>query len=143
MFSLSIRTVMGKQPLVVAPATTVSRAAREMSRRHTGAILVVDDDRLVGIFTERDALFRVIAPGRDPDTTVISAVMTPKPATVAPDKSFGYAMLVMQEGGFRHLPVLEAGHVVGLVSARNALDPDLEEFTFESQRRAQFLKEGA
>jgi CBS domain-containing protein len=143
MFSMSIRAVMGRKPLVVAPATTVSAAAREMSRRRTGAILVVDDRRLVGIFTERDALFRVIAPGRDPSTTEIADVMTPTPATVAPDKSFGYALLVMQEGGFRHLPVLEAGQVIGLVSARNALDPELEEFTFESQRRAQFLKEGA
>jgi CBS domain-containing protein len=69
--------------------------------------------------------------------------MTTEPQTVDPNKSFGYALLVMHEYGFRHLPVVENGKLIGIVSARNALDPDLEEFVAESQRRKQILRERA
>ena len=61
--------------------------------------------------------------------------MTPDPTTVAPDETFGYALLLMHESGFRHVPVVENGRPVGVVSARHALDPDLEEFTAEAERR--------
>jgi len=61
--------------------------------------------------------------------------MTREPKTIAPDRSFGHAMLVMQENGFRHLPVIEGGKLVGIVSARDALDPDLEDFVSEERRR--------
>lgn len=91
--------------------------------------------RLVGIFTERDAVFRVIAQQRDPQTTRLAEVMTPAPLTVAPQETFGYALILMHENGFRHVPVIENGAPVGMVSARNALDPDLEEFESEARRR--------
>jgi predicted transcriptional regulator len=67
--------------------------------------------------------------------------MTAEPITITPEKSFGYALLIMHENGFRHLPVLENDKLVGIVSARNALDPDLEEFVSESQRREHILRE--
>jgi predicted transcriptional regulator len=67
--------------------------------------------------------------------------MSKAPTTIHPDKSFGYALLVMHENGFRHLPVVESGKLVGIVSARNALDPELEEFVSESRRREQILRE--
>jgi CBS domain-containing protein len=133
---------MEKEKLVTAPATTtVAKAAQLMARRKVGAVLVVERRKLVGIFTERDALFAVIARGRDPKTTRLADVMTVGPETVHPDKSFGYALLVMHENGFRHLPVVENGKLIGIVSARNALDPDLEEFVSESRRREQILQE--
>jgi len=97
--------------------------------------MVVDNERLVGIFTERDAVFRVIARGRDARTTQLADVMTPDPKTVDPHKSFGYALLMMHENGFRHVPVIENGKPIGIVSSRNAMDPDLEEFVSEAQRR--------
>ena len=143
MLSLRIRDVMEKKALITArPDATVSKAAQLMASRKVGAILVLEHDSLVGIFTERDVVFRVIAQGRDPRTTRLSEVMTSPPQSVHPEKSFGYALLLMHENGFRHLPVVEDGKLLGIVSARNALDPDLEEFVAESQRRKQILREG-
>ncbi len=65
----------------------------------------------------------------------IGDVMTRDPHTVEPDKPFGYALLVMHERGFRHMPVVQAGKLIGIVSARSAMDPDLEEFVSEAERR--------
>ncbi len=136
MFSQRIRSVMEQKKLVTAaPETTVSQAAKLMAKRNVGAVMVVEDGRLIGIFTERDAVFRVIAKGRDTKTTTLADVMTDAPRTVDPDRTFGYALLMMHENGFRHLPVIENGKPIGIVSARNALDPDLEEFVAEAQRR--------
>ena len=136
MFSQRIRSVMERKKLLTAaPKTTVSEAAKLMAKKNVGAIMIVEDERLVGIFTERDAVFRVIAKGRDTQTTQLAEVMTPAPQTVDPDKSFGYALLMMHENGFRHVPVVEKDKLIGIVSSRNALDPDLEEFVAEAQRR--------
>ncbi|MFN7086240.1 MAG: cyclic nucleotide-binding/CBS domain-containing protein [Burkholderiales bacterium] len=136
MFSQRIKDVMERKKILIAPPdTTVSKAAKLMEERNVGAIMVVENEYLVGIFTERDVVFRVIARDRDVKTTRLAEVMTAKPLTVDPDKSFGYALLVMQENGFRHVPVVVDGKPVGIVSSRNALDPEMEEFISESQRR--------
>lgn len=142
MFGQRVRDLMEQEKLLTAPPqTTVSQAARLMARRKVGAVMVVENQKLVGIFTERDAVFRVIAQGRDAQTTALAEVMTAAPQTVDPDKSFGYALLVMHEHGFRHLPVIEDDELIGIVSARNAMDPDLEEFVAEAKRREQILRE--
>lgn len=120
--------------------TTVDKAALLMKKNAVGAVLVVHDKRLVGIFTERDAVFRVIAARRDPASTTVAEVMTPQPFTAAPDETLGYAMHVMYERGFRHVPVVEDGVPIGIVSARSALDPELEEFLPEVERRKQFAR---
>jgi len=136
MFSQRIRSVMEQKKLVTAaPETTVSQAAKLMEKRNVGAIMIVEDGRLIGIFTERDAVFRVIAKGRDTHTTTLAEVMTKAPRTVDPERTFGYGLLMMHENGFRHLPVIENGKPIGIISARNALDPDMEEFIAEAQRR--------
>ena len=136
MFGLPIRSVMEPRKLVVAsPQTSVREAAQLMVDAQVGAVLVVSEDRLVGIFTERDVVYRVVAADRDPLTTRLGEVMTAQPKTLAPEESFGRALLVMYENGFRHVPVVEAGHPVGVVSARHALDPELEEFAAEAKRR--------
>jgi len=124
-----------KKILVAPPGTSVSKAAKLMAEKNVGAVMVVEKKRLVGIFTERDAVIRVIAEGRDARTTLLADVMTADPRTVAPDETFGHALLMMFENGFRHAPVLEDGVPIGIVSARNALDPDLEEFISEAERR--------
>jgi CBS domain-containing protein len=136
MLGLPIKSVLEPRKLVVAaPHTTVAEAANLMKKGNVGAVLVVDEGRLVGIFTERDALFRVVAPGLEPAKTKLCDVMTRDPITVAPDETFGYALLLMHDKGFRHTPVVENGRPVGVVSARHALDPDLEEFAAEAERR--------
>ena len=132
----SLRSIVAGRPPVLAPSiTTVVEAARLMQQANIGALLVVDHARLTGIFTERDALFRVMAIGLDPEKTALREVMTADPSTVAPDETLGYALLLMYERGFRHLPVVENGRPIGVVSARHALDPDLEEFAAEAERR--------
>ncbi|MBI2319574.1 MAG: CBS domain-containing protein [Betaproteobacteria bacterium] len=136
MFSQRIRNVMERRKRLVAPPeTSVSAAAKLMAKKNVGAVMVVDQERLVGIFTERDAVFRVIAQGRNPHTTRLAEVMTVSPQTVSPNESFGHALLMMHENGFRHVPVIENGAPIGIVSSRNALDPELEEFVSEAQRR--------
>lgn len=136
MFEMPVRNLIEPRKLVVAdPHTTVGEAARLMRENGVGAVLVVEDGRLVGIFTERDAVYRVMAVDSEPATVPLSEVMTRDPKTVSPDESFGYALLLMHEHGFRHAPVVEDGRPVGVVSARHALDPDLEEFTAEAERR--------
>jgi CBS domain-containing protein len=131
-----IRDAIGaRKPFVAAAKTTVADAARLMKKHDVGALMIVDAGRLTGIFTERDALFRVIAEARDPRTTAVAEVMTSKPQTIAPDKAVGHALLMMYEGGFRHVPVVENGKPVGMVSARDALGPELEEFQAELLQR--------
>jgi len=142
MFSERVGNLMERNNLLTAPPeTTVSEASRLMARRKVGAVMVTREQKLIGIFTERDAVFRVIAQGREAETTRLSEVMTPSPMTIDPGKSFGLAMVLMQKNGFRHMPVTENGVPVGMVSARNALDPDLEQFASESYRREQILRE--
>lgn len=132
-----IRSLIARQKILTTSSeTTIADAARLMKERMVGAVMVVrDDGALTGIFTERDALFRVLAEGRDPKTTHLADVMTPHPQTISPDKSFGHAMLMMYDGGFRHVPVIENGKPIGMVSARDALGPELEEFESEMRRR--------
>lgn len=141
MFDIPVRTVMRRHKMVrTSPDTPVAKAARLMASKNVGAVLVTEGTRLLGIFTERDVVFRVVARGRDAGATLISEVMTPSPHTVEPDKPYGYALLLMHEHGFRHLPVVENGRAIGIVSARSAMDPDLEEFVSEAQRRDHFRR---
>lgn len=139
MLNQPVRNIIGQHRLVIAPpSTTVRQAAELMAQRHVGAVVVVDNDHLVGIFSERDAVFRVVARGLEPSTTTLGAVMTPSPVTIEPDRSFGHALSVMREHGCRHLPVVENGRPIGIVSSRNALDPELEDFVCEERRRQRF-----
>jgi CBS domain-containing protein len=141
MFSQSVRAIMDPRKLILVPASmTVREAAKLMKTKHYGAVLITEGDELLGIFTERDAVFRVIAVGLDPETTALGDVMTKEPKTIAPEKTFGHAMLMMHEGGFRHVPVIDNEKLVGMVSSRNALDPDLEEFVFEERRRKHLIE---
>jgi CBS domain-containing protein len=124
-----------QQPVTAAADITVAAAARLMKEHRIGAILVVQEGRLAGIFTERDALFRVIAEGRDPAATRIAEVMTANPRTIAPDRPFGHALHLMYEGGFRHVPVVDNGRPLGVVSSRDALGPDLQQFVRDLETR--------
>jgi CBS domain-containing protein len=131
-----IRRIIEQRTVLTARAdTTVHAAARQMHERGVGSVLVVTGGHLVGIFTERDALDRVLAAGRNAKTTRLSEVMTPNPQAVHPDQPFGYALLMMYENGYRHVPVVENGRPVGVVSARDVLGPELKEFELEIERR--------
>ncbi len=128
--------IENKKPVTAAGEASVAEAARLMKQHRIGAILVVKGRELQGIFTERDALFRVMAAGRDPEATTLADVMTPNPRTIGPDRPFGHALHLMYEGEFHHVPVVENGRPLGMVSARDALGPDLQEFISDLDTRA-------
>lgn len=132
-----VREVIGNQAPVSAGADiSVAAAAQLMQRHGVGALLVIEAGRLAGIFTERDALFRVLAEGLDPQRTRVAQVMTANPRTITPDRPFGHALHLMYEGRFRHVPVVENGRALGMVSARDALEPDLRQFISDLETRA-------
>jgi len=137
------RIMRKNKMLSVGPGELVAKAAQRMARRDVGAVLVVEDAHLLGIFTERDVLVRVVAKGLDASRTRVAAVMTANPITIEADLPFGYALLVMHREGFRHLPVVKGGKTVGIISARSALDPELEEFASEVSRRKHFARMAA
>jgi CBS domain-containing protein len=134
----TVRSIIeGQELITAAKSMPVGEAARLMKSHNVGAILVVEGDLLVGVFTERDALFRVVAEGRDANTTQLGAVMTSNPRTIEADSLFTLALQMMYEGGFRTVPVVENGRPVGLVSARDALGPELKDFVYEMLRQEQ------
>lgn len=127
----TVRSIVEGQELVSAPATMrILEAARLMRERKVGAVVVLEYGRLAGIFTERDGLFRVIAEGLDPAETTLAQVMTREVRTIDPDRPFADAIAIMHAGTFRHVPVVEDGRPIGMVSARDALGPELEQFAY-------------
>jgi CBS domain-containing protein len=139
MFDLPIKSVMERKKFVaVSPDKTVSQTARLMTSKNTGAVLVVEDDVLVGIFTERDVVFRVVGKGLDPAHTEVRTVMTSNPLSLGPKQTYGHALVIMQKHGFRHVPVVDDGIAVGIVSSRNAMDPALDEFISDARRREHY-----
>ena len=106
---------------------TVLEAAREMVANNIGAILVLREGELVGIFSERDLMKRVVAEGRDPARTRVSEVMTANPLTVDMRESIEHCMVLMKEHGFRHLPICDGKKLKGIVSLRDILLRDLTE----------------
>lgn len=134
--SRKISQVIGNQKIVTAaPSLSVLEATRLMAQAHVGSIMITEGERLVGIFTERDALNRVLAAGLDPTRTPLSAVMTANPQAVSADALLGHALHQMFEGGFRHMPVVEDGRPIGMVSSRDALGPEMAAFEAEVERR--------
>jgi len=110
---------------------TVQDAARYMSERNVGAVPVLRDNRLVGIFSERDIMKRVLIDMRDPRTTRIGDVMTAEPKTVNADEPIERCMLLMKQHGFRHLPVCDGDRLIGFLSLRDLLLHDLDEKEIE------------
>lgn len=115
-----IPDVVDNQALYKLPPTaSVSDAAKIMAANRISAVLITEGERLVGIFTERDMTARVVAVGLDPKTTHLMEVMTPRPDVLAPDDSPMNALDLMRKRHYRHLPVMDAGRIVGMVSIRD------------------------
>lgn len=137
----TIRSMVENQTVIRAAAqSTVAEAARQMKQAAVGTVMVVENEQLVGLFTERDALYRVVAEGRDASATPLADVMTTNIQTIHPDKPFGHALHMMYEGGYRHVPVVENGWPVGMVSARDALAPEMRIFESELRFREQITE---
>jgi CBS domain-containing protein len=103
-----------REALVMAAAASVTDAMRAMQREHRGCVLVTDDgtklSKLVGIFTERDVLLRIVDRGKNPATLPLSEVMTPEPEVLSVKSTVAYALNKMTVGGFRHVPVVDEEH---------------------------------
>jgi len=115
-FVSSVLAEKGRQVYTVSRSATVSDAVREMNEKGIGALMVVDAGHPVGMFTERDVLRRVVDADRDPTQTRVSSVMSREVATISPEHRVEAAMELMTTRRFRHLPVVEAGQIVGMVS---------------------------
>ncbi len=114
--------------------------AQAMVDRNIGAVPVLSEGRLIGIFSERDLMKRVVVEGRDPRTTRVEAVMTDDPLTVSPDESLETCMILMRRHGFRHLPVCEGQQLRGIVSLRDILLHDLNEKDHEVRMMRAYIQ---
>jgi CBS domain-containing protein len=110
--------IAGQKLAVISPTSSVRDAARIMFDRNVGAVVVMENDGLLGIFTERDALKFFVATRRNPDVTNVGEVMTKDPKTISPETTVDEVIKLMGEGHFRHLPVVDSGKVIGVVSQR-------------------------
>lgn len=108
-------------PLFVDPETTAAEAIAIMREARHGCVLVKQDSSLVGIFTERDVLTRVLQPGRDPKTVTMNEVMTPRPITLSPADPPANAIHLSAARGLRHLPVVDQEEILGFISVRHLL----------------------
>lgn len=106
----------GRALHAVPVSVTITEAVQEMNRHRIGAILVMDGRKLAGIFTERDVLTRVVTAGLDPKATPVARVMTESVLTVPPEATVQQVMDIFAEKRCRHLPVMKAGELVGLIS---------------------------
>ena len=113
-----VRDVMASRLHTVGPEDTVGEAVAVMAQHRVGSVLVMDGDRLMGIFTERDTV-RAISQSHDAARHEVVSWMTRDPITVGPDVDSEDALRTMLDRGFRHLPVVEDGKVVGIVSIRD------------------------
>ena len=112
-----------RPPVCVTPDATVRDAIEAMNEHRTGCVLVVEDARLVGVFTERDVLTKIANQGTDIDATAVAVVMTPDPEYLTLDDGIAYALNMMSVGGFRHIPLVDAeGCPTGVVAMRDIVD---------------------
>jgi len=116
-----------RQTYTVESQQSVLDVARFMVERNIGAVPVLEGGKLVGIFSERDIMKRVLVEGKDPKKAKVSDVMTPNPLVVTADESFDNCMVLMKQHGFRHLPILDGNKLAGLVSLRDLLLHEVDE----------------
>ncbi len=132
--------VMTCGPVCQAPGASVRDACRRMAEEQCGSVLIVDQGRLLGIFTECDAIRRVFACARDPDRTMLAEVMTRDPDTISPYESLEEAIRRMDEFGYRHLPVVDGQRVVGMLALRDLPIEELAAMHAELEYRHAFAE---
>lgn len=125
----------GRAPIFLTGDKTAHEAALTLSEQNIGALCVLAGGRLIGIFSERDILKKVVAAGRDPDTITVAEAMTPNPQTVGPETSLTDALALMTDGHFRHLPVVDIeDHVIAMLSIRDI--PSEHQITYHQSKVA-------
>lgn len=124
----SIYDLVKEQEMCVADVDdSVMEVARAMVERNIGAVPVLRDGQLAGVFSERDLMRRIVVEGRDPHGTRVGEVMTHEPLAVSRNDDLEHCLVLMREHGFRHLPICEGGRLLGFLSLRDLLLRDLSE----------------
>ncbi len=132
--------IIEKQELfTLSPDDTVRNAVKVMAERKIGAVLILRNGKLAGIFTERDVLTRIVDAGVDADSTALQEVMTIDPDTLAPNDRAVDALMKMSDRGYRHLPVVEGDQLVGIVSIRDIFDAVKKELEGDLAQRDQLI----
>ncbi len=135
------RLITGRKVVTVEESVSALEAARTMTEERVGAILVVAGDGApLGIFTERDLMARVVVPGRDPAATPMADVMTRDMFTVAPKQTIDAVCRELQERHIRHVPILDGGKVLGLLSLRDLLRHDLAALADEVEHLTEYIQ---
>jgi CBS domain-containing protein len=132
----SVRALPARHPLLFAPHHTVTQAMRAMQKEHRGVVLITEDGtpdtRVLGVFTERDVLFRIVDRGRNPMTLALAEVMTREPECVPVEASVAWVLNKMSVVGFRHVPVVDrAGRPAFVVSVRDVVELLVDRFPRE------------
>ena len=124
----TIREIIQGRPIYAAQSSdTILNAARAMVEHNVGAVPVLDGKQLVGVFSERDIMKRVLVERRDPSTTTVGDVMSADPLVVGPNERVDNCLALMKQHGFRHLPVWDGHELQGFISMRDLLACDLDE----------------
>ncbi|HYG98847.1 MAG TPA: CBS domain-containing protein [Terriglobales bacterium] len=132
--------VRGNKLVSADQEQTVSDAARLMKSNNVGAVPVLNNGELVGIFSERDIMNRVVAEGLNPQTTVLRDVMSPGPLTVGAQESVENCMVLMKRHGVRHLPIVDGNQLVGMVSLRDILLFEVSEMDGEVRAMRAYIQ---
>ena len=140
----TIRQILAGKPDIysVAPQAKVYDALRTMADKNVGALVVVEEGRLVGIFSERDYARKVVLLGKSSHDTPVREIMTTKVVTIDPDRTAGECMALMTEKRFRHVPVMEGGRLVGVISIGDAVRAVVEEQAFTIQQLESYIAGG-
>lgn len=134
---LDVLNTKGKNVVCVAPESTVHDAARRMAQYKIGAVLVTRGNDILGIFTERDLLNRVVAADKDAHATAVSEVMTAPVACGTPQTKLAECRAVMTNGRLRHLPIVDGGRLIGMISSGDILARE----NHEAQETIHYLQE--
>ena len=132
--------ISSRSAVTVPRTATVMETVRTMAGSKIGSVLVVDGDRLIGIFSERDVMLRVVLEGRHPEHTTVEEVMTSSVQTIPPDTTTDGALRIMHQGHIRHLPVVDnRGHVLAVVSMRSLLQEKIDELNLQLDSLEQYI----
>jgi len=140
----TIRQILARKPEIysIEPEATVFEALGLMEEKNVGALLVMKNGQLVGIFSERDYARRMILQGRTSRETPVREVMTSKVFVITPDTTSGECMMHMTDRHIRHLPVVEAGRVVGVISIGDVVRSVIDDLRFTVRQLESYIKSG-
>src|ERR1700746_2670547 len=141
-FVAEILKAKGRDVWTVSSDSTVYDALQEMADKNVGALLVVEDDKLVGVFSERDYARKVILHGKASKDTLVKEIMSTEMFWVRPDQTVAGCMELMTNKRIRHLPVLDEGRLVGVISIGDVVKAIISEKEFEIQQLEQYITSG-